>query len=291
MSEDSHPLADALARAREEERERALRALLARPLMTAAHSQFATVRRHAEDLRTWFAREAGWVLHVERACARLYKRPGDLGDATRGAPDFDRRRYVLFCLACAALERADPQITLKNLGERLLELAADPALGALGFAFALDTQGERRELVHVCRFLLALGVLGRVAGDEESYVQRAGDALYDIQRRVLATLPAAARGPSTYPPESAPAALEARLAALARSSYPTAPKAGARCCATSWRATCSTIPPSMSMSWTPPRAITSATSAAPWRRACAKRPGSRPSSARKARPWSTRTAS
>lgn len=224
MSEDSRPLADALTRAREEEREAALRALLMRPLMTAADPQFAAVRRHAEDLRTWFAREAGWVLHVERDCARLYKRPGELGDATRGAPDFDRRRYVLFCLACGALERADPQITLKSLGERLLELAADPALGALGFAFALDTQGERRELVHVCRFLLGLGVLSRVAGDEESYVQRAGDALYDIQRRVLAMLPAAARGPSTYPPETAPQGLDARLAALAEEVVPGSPE-------------------------------------------------------------------
>jgi uncharacterized protein (TIGR02678 family) len=60
-------------------------------------------------------------------------------------------------------------------------------------------------------------VLQRVAGDEESFVHRGGDqadALYDVQRRVLAGLLAAARGPSTWTPEEAPATLEERLAAL-----------------------------------------------------------------------------
>ena len=148
----------------------AVRALLMTPLMTSAHGEFAAVRRHAESLREWFAREAGWILHVERDGARLYKRPADLLDSTRGLPDYTRRRYVLFCLACAVLERADPQITLQVLGERLLGLAAEPALASLGFTFTLQLHHERRELVAVCRSLLDLGVLARVAGDEESYV-------------------------------------------------------------------------------------------------------------------------
>ena len=42
-------------------------------------------------------------------------------------------------------ERADPQITLRLLGERLLELAADPALASLGFTFTLGARHERRE--------------------------------------------------------------------------------------------------------------------------------------------------
>lgn len=68
--------------------------------------------RHANALRDWFSQTAVWVLHIERDCARLYKRAADLDDPSRGAPGFERRRYVLFCLACLALERADPQITL-----------------------------------------------------------------------------------------------------------------------------------------------------------------------------------
>lgn len=211
---DAHAIKDVLSRHRDEERRDALRALLMRPLMTAAHVDFAAVRRHADELRDWFAQATGWILHIERDCARLYKRPADLGDASRGAPDFDRRRYVLFCLACAALERADPQITLHTLGEKLLALAAEPELAARGFAFTLEAQHERRELVAVCRFLLELGVLHRVAGDEDAFVARDGDALYDVQRRVLAGLLAATRGPSTWPPDSAPATLDARLQAL-----------------------------------------------------------------------------
>ena len=47
------------------------------------------------------------------------------------------------------------------------------------------------------RLLLNLGVLRRVAGDEEAFVKATGDALYDVERRVLAALLAASRGPST----------------------------------------------------------------------------------------------
>lgn len=118
-------------------------------------------------LRAWFARETGWALHIERDCARLYKRPADLRDASRGLAGGDRRRYVLLSLACAVLERADPQITLRLLGERLLTWAADPALASRGFRFELQAQHERRELVAVCRTLLDLGVLQRVVGDED----------------------------------------------------------------------------------------------------------------------------
>jgi uncharacterized protein (TIGR02678 family) len=201
----------------EEEFREAVRALLMRPLMGPQHECFALVWRHAEALREWFLREAGWMLEVERAGARLFKRPADLSSAVRGFPGYDRRRYVLLCLACAVLERADPQITLRLLGERLLQLAAEPDLAALGFAFALASQQERRELVTVCRTLLDFGVLGRVAGEEEAWVQAGGeqaDALYDIHRRALAGMLAAVRGPSTWPTQEAPASLGDRLRAL-----------------------------------------------------------------------------
>jgi uncharacterized protein (TIGR02678 family) len=211
---------DVLSRHRDEERRDALRALLMCPLMTASHPDFGAVRRHAHELRDWFSQAAGWMLHVELDCARLYKRPADLRDATRGAPDFDRRRYVLFCLACAALERAEPQITLRTLGEKLLGLAADPELVERGFSFLLESHHERRELVAICCYLLALGVLQRVAGDEDAFVSHAGDALYDVQRRVLAGVMASARGPSTWPADGAPMTLDARLAALTEEFMP-----------------------------------------------------------------------
>lgn len=216
LRQDSRAIGDRQAQYRQEEYRGALRALLMQPLMTSSHHEFTAVRRHADGLRAWFARETGWSLHIERDCARLYKRPADLADGTRGLPGFDRRRYVLLCLAAAVLERAEPQITLHALGDRLLALASEPALAERGFGFALENIHERRELVAVCRNLLDWGVLARVAGDEENYAVHgeAGDALYDVQRRVLACLLAAVRGPSTWAPEAAPRDLAARLASL-----------------------------------------------------------------------------
>ncbi|WP_211454234.1 TIGR02678 family protein [Collimonas antrihumi] len=222
---DSRSIGLQQAQHQHEERSQALRALLMIPLMTPGHSEFSAVRRHADDLRTWFARETGWVLHIERDCARLYKRPANLIDASRGLPGYDRRRYVLLCLACAVLERADPQITLRVLGDRLLALAAESSLHSRGFSFTLQAQHERRELVAVCRSLLELGVLLRVAGDEEGFVRNGGDnsatdALYDVQRRVLAGMLAAVRGPSTWNPEEAPVTLDERLSALVTEHIP-----------------------------------------------------------------------
>lgn len=217
IAADSRGIGQQQAHHQHEERCQALRALLMTPLMTPAHAEFAAVRRHADELRAWFARETGWALHIERDCARLYKRPADLRDASRGLPGYDRRRYVLLCLACAVLERADPQITLRVLGERLLVQAAEPSLLSCAFSFALQAQHERRELVAVCRTLLELGVLQRVAGDEEGFVRSGAgtaDALYDVQRRVLAGVLAAVRGPSTWAREAAPMTLEERLVAL-----------------------------------------------------------------------------
>ncbi|KAA5602375.1 TIGR02678 family protein [Blastochloris sulfoviridis] len=210
-------------RERQQEAERdefrtAARSLLMTPLMSPTHQDFTVVRRHAGPLRDWFARETGWILHVEREGARLYKRPADLTDATRGLPGYGRGRYVLLCLACAVLERADPQITLHLLGDRVLKLSVDPVLAGCGYSFTLGTQNERRDLVAVCRTLLDLGVLQRVAGDEESFVQAGrdhGDALYDVHRRALAGMLAAVRGPSTWAAGDAPATLDERLHALA----------------------------------------------------------------------------
>ncbi|MDO4681665.1 MAG: TIGR02678 family protein [Lautropia sp.] len=224
-SPDHHSISEQQARHRIEERRQALCALLMTPLMTPAHECFAAVHRHADELRAWFSRETGWALHIDREHARLYKTPADRQDASRGLPQFSRRHYVLLCLTCAVLERADVQITLRVLGERLMALAADPGLAAEGFTFTLRPVHERRELVTVCRRLLELGILQRVAGDEEGYVRSGsdtahqGDALYDIRKRVLAGMLAAMRGPSTWPADQAPSDFGARLDSLTREHH------------------------------------------------------------------------
>jgi uncharacterized protein (TIGR02678 family) len=129
---------------------------------------------------------------------------------------FSRRRYVLACLALATLERADAQVTLGWLAERVLALAADPDLADAGFAFALDSREERADLVVVVRLLLGIGVLAKVAGDEQSFVNSSGDALYDVNRRVLAALLVTQRGPSMV----AATDLEARLRAITEELVP-----------------------------------------------------------------------
>lgn len=212
-----HAVAEAQSAFARDEFRRAVRALLMQPLLGPHHEDFASVRRQADRLRDWFARETGWALHVDRQGARLYKRPADLDDATRGLPDYERNRYVLLCLACAVLDRAEPQITLQTLGDRLLSLAAEPALAERGFAFHLRSPSERHDLVHICKTLLDLGVLRRVVGDEESFIHGAGaqaDALYDVHRHALAGMLAAVRGPSSWPESQMPHTLDERLHAL-----------------------------------------------------------------------------
>lgn len=201
------------------EQRRAARALLRRPLLRASGpgaEDFALVRRHAGTLRTWFDVNTGWRLLVDTEGARLLKRTPSSVDPTHPARDprsalpFGRRRYVLVCLALAVLERAEAQITLGRMAEGIILAAADEDLARAGVAFRLDGREERGDLVSVVRLLLELGILERVAGDEEAYVREAGDALYDVQRRALAGLLAAPRGPSTILAE----AFEDRLEAL-----------------------------------------------------------------------------
>lgn len=229
-----------------DDRRRAARALLRRPLMTAADPAFPLVRRHAEQLRTWFAEEAGWFLTVDTEVARLRKIPADPADATRPAlapgsgQPFSRRRYVLLCLALATLGRAEAQTTLGALADGILAAAADPALTAAGVRFRLEGRDERSDLVAVVRVLLDHGVLSRVSGDEEAYLRDTGDVLYDVHRRVLAAMAAGTRGPSTIDvaPADAPqvavadraseTTFAARLAALVDEPVPDAAEARTR---------------------------------------------------------------
>lgn len=197
-------LIDVQERRQQDERQRALRALLARPLLANDDSAFVLVRRHTEWLREWFSRETGWPLQVDSEYARLLKRPADTKDSSRAArvdfkisnPPFSRRRYCLLCLALATLERGEQQITLGRLGEALVVAAAAPEFVAAGIRFALDQREERRDLVAVVRLLLNLKVLKRVAGDEDAFVSETGDVLYDVNRALMASLLVTTRGPS-----------------------------------------------------------------------------------------------
>jgi len=212
------------------ERKDSVRALLMRPLLTPTTSEsrelLRLVRRHSVYLREWFAREAGWPLRVERDYARLWKRPSDTSDPTRGWENFNRRRYATFCLACAVLARSDPQITLSALGDRILSFAKDANLLHRSFILDMADIHDRRNLASACVKLGELGVLDAIDGDAESFVKsgqsedRSRDVLYDVNRGPLASLMACLRGPSTWPEEDAPKTTADRISAITAEFQP-----------------------------------------------------------------------
>lgn len=201
-------LSGAIAERDNEDRSRVLRALLCTPVLHATGDAvlFRLARRHAEPLREWLRNELGWQLVVEPRTVRLLPSYIPIGPtataiaarhparARKSDPPFTRRRYVLLCLALAVLERSDPQISLGHLADEILLAARQPGLEHI--EFTLTGREERADLVAAIRLLLSHGVLVRVAGDEESYVAAEGDALYDVDRRILATMLASEHSPA-----------------------------------------------------------------------------------------------
>lgn len=223
MSVGGNVLTDVLERTLVDQRRRAMRAMLMRPLLHSNHAAFPLIRQHADWMRDWLTRETGWVLRVETEFARLAKEPRTHTDGTRAARPgtrpadlpLTRRRYALLCLALAGLERGDNQVTLGRIGETVVTAAAEPEQTHTGLHFELRTQDDRRDLVAVVRLLLHLGVLNRVAGSEDAYVRGEHDVLYDVNRRILSTLLVTRRGPSLVQgADPAPMQLSERITAI-----------------------------------------------------------------------------
>lgn len=207
-------LSSALEESRAAEQRRALRALLRRPVLAArgpADASYRLVRKHERELRTWLDANTGWRLTVDGAAARLHKRV-DGTDPTRGLADgvrpFTRRRYVLLALSLSVLERSGGQITLGRLADGVLAELGDPRLA--GVVFTLSSREERADLAAAVRFLLTVGALRRVEGDEQRYVDAGSDVLYDVEHGVTGGLLQAAAAPSTV----VAAGFEDRLAAI-----------------------------------------------------------------------------
>ncbi len=197
----------------EAERRCALRALLHNPLLSATGEtaeQYVLVRRHSEWLKQWLATFPVWSLHIDGELARVRKIPAELFDDTRPAVDrgsgaaFTKRRYALLCLALAALEQLDRQTTLGQLAQTIMELiAVDRDLQTAGLFFDSGNYDQRRDLVHAVRFLVDSGVLRKIDGDERQFRDRdSEDALYDINRHILAEILQAKHSPSCIEMES-----------------------------------------------------------------------------------------
>ncbi len=206
-----------------EERRQAVRALLGNPLIPSTDARHATIRKHAEWIRNWFSHHAEWQLTVTAEAARLRKTPADPDDGTRPcrSPKTDtqlaRRGYVYLCLSLATLTRADRQTTLGSIAREIgSHIRAELRFEAAGIGSELDSRDERRELVGAIRLLLAWGVLGRVHDDEERFVRdQNADALYNVNRPVLARIMATANPPSLVSAK----AFEERLGAIAELSF------------------------------------------------------------------------
>lgn len=188
------------------ERRQAIRALLASPLLVADATDpeaWAAIRRHITWLRDWFADRAGWQLQVDPrlGVARLRKQVGwTNADPSRGAiapgatrRSFDRRAYVLFCLACAELDRTPGVQTLvTTLADQIATRSKIEGL----VPFERDVYAERFALVDALRLLEDFGVLALTDGDTDRFVAQTGDALYTIDRDRLTRLVASPRVPS-----------------------------------------------------------------------------------------------
>ncbi|MFF0191145.1 TIGR02678 family protein [Streptomyces sp. NPDC005244] len=218
-------LANQLAAAEREEVARAIRLLLARPLLTesADPTGFELVRRRREPLAQWFDYTCGWTLVVEprRGYARLAKvraNPDSSRPARRarsGKAPFDRMRYVLLCVTAAEL-LSMPMTTIGMLADRVVQAtAADRALAA----FDPVHRPQRTAFVDVLKLLESYDVLRAVDGTTEAYVVSAeAKVLYRVDTTLLMRLPAAPVGASrlAVPPDEVPARFEELLTGVVR---------------------------------------------------------------------------
>lgn len=201
-----------LALAEQEDVARGVRLLLRHPLTTQRLDPggFDLVRRRAQPLQQWFDYYCGWHLIVEPRLgyARLVKlgtadgsRPARRHRSGRAA--FDRRRYVLFCVAAAELLAA-PVTTIGLLADRVAHAcAADPVIPA----FDSSHRAERMALVDALTLLESLGVLEGIDGDADAYVDSAeAKVLFRVDATLLIRLLAPPRGPSSLatPPGEVP---------------------------------------------------------------------------------------
>ncbi|WP_158843427.1 TIGR02678 family protein [Saccharothrix deserti] len=218
-------LANQLVIAEREEVARAIRLLLATPLIGArtAPEAFDLVRRRREPVEKWFDYYCGWSLVVEPRLgyARLVK-VRIATDPTRparrhrtGRAPFDRRRYTLLCVVAAELMGV-PVTTIGLLADRVVQaVAADPALPP----FDTSSRAERMAFVDALRLLESVGAVEVVDGATESFVDStAAKVLYRVDATLLMRLLAAPVGASqvAVPADEVPLRFPELLTRLSR---------------------------------------------------------------------------
>lgn len=183
-------------------RARAIRTLLARPLIDRrSGSDFSAVVAHAQWLQRWFDDKCGWVLVVDarHGFARLRKVPAQL-DGTRGLRTerstrraFTPRHYSLVAVAAAVLsDTARPQISLRDLADRVQAITA----GTRGLADFTPRRDERIALSDAVTYLIKAGILHVVEARGDYVADKNANALYDIDDRRIGHLISAPFPPS-----------------------------------------------------------------------------------------------
>lgn len=195
-------LANQLAQLESDEIARAIRVLLATPLVTVDRDaeSFDLIRRRQQPLKLWFDYVVGWRLAVEPRAgyARLTKvRPDPPAAPARrgrgGRRPFNRRRYTLLCVVAAEL-LATPVTTIGLLADRVVQAtAADDQL----VAFDTASRGERSAFVDALAFLEEYGVIVPTDGTTETYLEQANaKVLYLVDPTRIHRLLAAPVAPS-----------------------------------------------------------------------------------------------
>lgn len=183
-------------------RAKAIRTLLARPLIDRrSGTDFSAVVAHSQWLQRWFDDKCGWVLVVDarHGFARLRKVPAWL-DGTRGLHTerstrraFTPRRYSLVAVTAAALsDTTRPQISLRDLADRVQAITADTP----GLADFTPRKDERVALSDAVTYLIKAGILRVVESRGDYAADETANALYDIDDRRLGHLIAAPFPPS-----------------------------------------------------------------------------------------------
>lgn len=189
-----------------DERQAALRALLARPFIDVGDPIYALVRRHETELARACSDVFGYRLDVGSTSARLSGmptaaslrrplrvRPQTVSGARRPVDEWrvlSDRAGVLVCLTLVALERGGSQIAVVDLAREVQRSGADAAPPII---VDFDQRRERLAFADGLDLLCGWGVLQHTSGSRESYArherdQDADEALMTIDRRRLTLL-------------------------------------------------------------------------------------------------------
>lgn len=184
-----------------DEHRRAVRALLAEPLLLAEHPDFPLVRRHADRLKSWFGNFLGYRLVVEPGFARLFKSglgPGQGRPLMRPSGPFTPRMYAYVCLTVAFLLTGPEQVLLSNL-------VADVRAAAAEVGIDLDDAqrpAERRALTAALRQLVGWAALREEQGTVAGYAEdEQAEALLTVNREIVSHLLSTPPGRTTSPAE------------------------------------------------------------------------------------------